>query len=146
MAGIVERHLRFHLLSTAVVFHFHCVARTFPVQRQVEIHLPFVMGRPSIPVTTSPPSRILRMPRMAWRSPPRSPAVAAGPPGVTRSISNPSLTGKCSASATVGVSKRASTPMEARRTRPSVIKSCAICRAVLMGIAKPMPAVVPDGV
>src|SRR5258708_812407 len=73
------------------------------------------------------------------------PAAAAGPPFVARSTSNPSFTGKSSASLSQPPTGSVSTPRNARCTRPSVIKSVAIFFAVLMGMANPMPAVVPLG-
>ncbi len=55
------------------------------------------------------------------------------------------LVARCNASASCGQSGRPSAPSVARRTRPYLIRSSATRRAVLMGIAKAMPAVVELG-
>src|ERR1039457_6316408 len=58
-------------------------------------------------------------------------------------ISNPESTGKPISSASSGLIGIVRTPSAGRRTRPSVIRSFSTAFAVLMGMAKPMPAFCP---
>src|SRR6266478_1054177 len=74
------------------------------------------------------------------------PAAAAGPPFVALCTSKPSLTGRSRASLSQPPTGSVSTPRNARCTRPSVMRSLAMDFAVLIGMAKPIPAVVPVGV
>ena len=104
-----------------------------------------VIALPSTAISTSPPMRNSCKPATMDLLPPRIPACAAAPPGSTRSIKIPCCTFSFSASARPGHNARPSAPRVARRTRPYLIKSSATRRAVLIGIANPIPAVVPVG-